>query len=68
MNSAMQCIANSPYIRDFFTGVSNNPEQLEAAASNGIGTIQTSDNVKELGSKKHPPYKYQVNPNNMMGH
>lgn len=26
MNSAMQCIANSPYVRDFFTGVSNNPE------------------------------------------
>ena len=24
MNAAMQCIANSPYIRDFFTGVSNN--------------------------------------------
>ena len=57
MNSAMQCIAHSPFIRDFFTGVSNNPEQVSADAE-----------PIEVGDKKHPPYKYQVNPNNVMGH
>ena len=55
----MQCIAHSPYIRDFFTGVSNNPELAEAA---------TTANASEVGDKKHPAYKYQVNPNNTMGH
>ena len=59
MNSALQCIAHSPYVRDFFTGVSNNSEQLAAASS---------VNEPELGDKKHPPYKFQVNPNNVMGH
>ena len=57
MNSAMQCIAHSPYIRDFFTGISNNPEIIAAASAND----------REVGDKKHPPYKYQVNPNNPMG-
>ena len=50
MNSAMQCIANSPYIREFFTGVSNNPE------------FAISDEFEHLngeaGDKKHPLYKY----------
>ena len=55
----MQCIANSPYIRDFFTCVSNNPEMLDA---------QNMAASSEVGDKKHPPYKYQVNPNNVMGH
>ena len=60
MNSAMQCVANSPYVRDFFTGVSNNPEY---AITDEFELLPG-----DVGDKKHPPYKYQVNPNNPMGH
>lgn len=52
----MQCIAYSPYIREFFTGIPNNPE---------AGSVVTSE---EDENRKYPPYKYQVNPNNMLGH
>lgn len=57
MNSAMQCIAYSPYIREFFTGISNNPEAATAAISD-----------EDEQNKKYPPYKFQVNPNNVLGH
>ena len=60
MNSAMQCMANSPYVRDFFTGIANIPENIDENEN------LARDQV--LGDKKCPPYKYQVNPNNVMGH
>ena len=65
MNSAMQCVANSPFVREFFTGVQSSaaPEQL--AAADGQNETQNNDLVVD---KKHPMYKYQVNPNNVMGH
>ena len=53
----MQCIANSPYIRDFYTGVSNNNDRIVTSAAYSFEIIDKID----------PPYKYQVNPNNVMG-
>ena len=44
----MQCIAYSPFVREFFTGLPNSQGgEVESGAA---------------------PYKYQVNPNNPMGH
>ena len=67
MNSAMQCIANTPYIREFFTAAPTSNRKNAAT-----GQIQTSASYTEiaLASKEqsHPPYKYQVNPNNVMAH
>ena len=50
MNSAMQCIANSPYVRDFFTCV---PSIVDG---------------EDASPYEDALYKYQVNPNNVMGH
>ena len=58
MNSAMQCIANSPYIRDFFAGVSNQTNIVQTSAAY----------MADLTDKENPPYKFSVNPNNLMGH
>jgi len=46
MNSAMQCFAYSPYVREFFTGTSNSPEGANEEAAS------------EESQKKDPPYKY----------
>ena len=56
-------MANSPYVRDFFTGVPSNPEQIIVTSAE-MAQLATG----EVGDKKSPPYKFQVNPNNAMGH
>lgn len=63
MNSALQCFAYSPYVREFFTGVSN----AQVDAENG-SSAATEASEEDPSPKKHPSYKYQVNPNNVLGH
>ena len=66
MNSAMQCIANSPFMRDFFTGISNKP--IESDEHDDPCEERKEPVAPVENSKEYNFYKYQVNPNNVMGH
>lgn len=64
MNASLQCMANAPYMREFFTGV-HTPNGLNKSVR--VVKDKKGKQIEERQVQDEPEWRKQVNPKNLLG-